>query len=362
MAAPFSFTLPPELAADEPPERRGIARDEVRLMVIDRASGRIEHTRFDHFGELLRAGDLLVFNSSRTLPASLAGCAVQGGPCIEVRLAEHLADDSWLALLICQKGDPFSCGLRPAMQIDFGQGLTATVHERDERIPRLWKLSFSKQGTGLMNMLYRLGRPVRYEYVSAPWGLDYYQTVYAREPGSAEMPSAGRAFTWRLLFNLQRRGIETAYIILHTGLSSYMDDELDAQHPASEEEYFVSERAAEKINDAHARGGRVIAVGTTVVRTLESATDEEKAGSPAEQPGRDACQVHAGHGYTRLHITAERVLKVADGLLTGLHEPEASHLDLLTAFLPAEKIREAYEEALREKYLWHEFGDLNLIL
>ena len=348
MSSPFTFTLPPELAADEPPERRGIARDEVRLMVIERSSGVIVHTRFDHLADFLHTGDLLVFNSSRTLPASLKGCAAEG-PCIEVRLAEHLPDGSWLALLLCQKGDPFTCGLRPGMQVDFGQGLTASVHERDERIPRLWKLSFSKQGTDLMNMLYRLGQPVRYEYVSAPIGLDYYQTVYAREPGSAEMPSAGRAFTWRLLFDLQRRGIETANIVLHTGLSSYMDDELDKLHPASEEEYFVSERAAKKVNDTHARGGRVIAVGTTVVRTLESAADEKK-------------QIRAGHGYTQLRITTNHTLKVADGLLTGLHEPEASHLDLLTAFLPAQKIREAYEEAVRRKYLWHEFGDLNLIL
>jgi len=348
MSAPFSFTLPPELAADEPPERRGIARDEVRLLVIDRASGQLEHTRFDHFGEFLRAGDLLVFNSSRTLPASLSGC-VEQGPCIEIRLAEHLPDDSWLALLRCQRGDPFSCGLRPKMLVDLGQGLTATIRMRDEHIPRLWQLSFSKSGSELINAFYLVGRPVRYEYVSAPWGLDYYQTVYAREPGSAEMPSAGRAFTWRLLFDLQRRGVETAYIVLHTGLSSYLDEELDAQHPASEEEYFVSERAADKINEAHARGGRVIAVGTTVVRTLESAADEQK-------------RVQAGHGYTRLHITANHTLKAVDGLLTGLHEPEASHLDLLTSFLPAEKIKEAYQEAVRQKYLWHEFGDLNLIL
>ncbi len=348
MSAPFSFTLPPELAADEPPERRGIARDEVRLLVIDRASGQLEHTRFDHFGEFLRAGDLLVFNSSRTLPASLSGC-VEQGPCIEIRLAEHLPDDSWLALLRCQSGDPFSCGLRPKMLVDLGQGLTATIRMRDEHIPRLWQLSFSKSGSELINAFYLVGRPVRYEYVSAPWGPDYYQTVYAREPGSAEMPSAGRAFTWRLLFDLQRRGVETAYIVLHTGLSSYLDEELDAQHPASEEEYFVSERAADKINEAHARGGRVIAVGTTVVRTLESAADEQK-------------RVQAGHGYTRLHITANHALKAVDGLLTGLHEPEASHLDLLTSFLPAEKIKEAYQEAVRQKYLWHEFGDLNLIL
>ena len=208
---------------------------------------------------------------------------------------------------------------------------------------------FSKEGSDLLQLLYRLGHPVRYEYVSAPWDLDYYQTVYAREPGSAEMPSAGRAFTWKLLFDLQRRGIGTAYLVLHTGLSSYMDDDLDAQHPASDEEYFVSDTTARKINATREGGGRVIAVGTTVVRALESVADESG-------------QVVGGHGYTRLRITAHHALRTVDGLLTGLHEPEASHLDLLTAFLPAEKIREAYEEAVRSRYLWHEFGDLNLII
>ncbi|OLE53246.1 MAG: S-adenosylmethionine:tRNA ribosyltransferase-isomerase [Acidobacteria bacterium 13_1_20CM_3_53_8] len=349
MSAPFSFTLPPELAAKEPPERRGIARDQVRLMVIDRRTGRVIHTRFDHLSEFLQPGDLLVFNTSRTLPASLKGCDAKGGPCIEVRLAEHLPDGSWLALLLCQKGDPFSCGLRKGMEINFGDQLTGVVDEQDKRIPRLWKIRFSKSGAELVDSIYRLGQPIRYEYVSAPWDLDYYQTVYAQQPGSAEMPSAGRAFTWRLLLDLKRQGVETAYLVLHTSLSSYMDDELDAQHPASEEEYFISEASAEKINRAHAQSRRVIAVGTTVVRALESAGDEEGI-------------VRPGHGYTRLRITSEYVLTTVDSLLTGLHEPEASHLDLLTAFLPAEQIRSAYEEAVRLGYLWHEFGDLNLIV
>jgi S-adenosylmethionine:tRNA ribosyltransferase-isomerase len=350
ISTPFTFALPPELSAKEPPERRGIARDKVRLMVINRDTYQVEHARFDSLGEFLRPGDLLVFNSSRTLPAVLDGCESQDGPCMEIRLAHHLPDDSWLALLLCQQGNPFACGLRSGMQLDFGEGLIGTVGDRDHNIPRLWKLRFSKSGTELMDLLYRLGRPIRYEYVSAPWDLDYYQTVYAKEPGSAEMPSAGRAFTWKLLFGLKRRGIETAYIMLHTGLSSYMDDELDLQHPASEEEYFISEAAAQKINHKHfTQGGRVIAVGTTVVRALESVADE-------------AGNVHAGHGYTRLHITSEHRLKSVDGLLTGLHEPEASHLDLLTAFLPAVEIRAAYQEAVQQRYLWHEFGDLNLIL
>jgi S-adenosylmethionine:tRNA ribosyltransferase-isomerase len=349
MSAPFAFALPAELAAREPPERRGVPRDQVRLMVIDRRTGGVEHTRFDRLGQYLRAGDLLVFNSSRTLPAVLDGRATGGGPRVEVRLAERRSDDTWLALLVCRRGDPFGCGLRAGMRIAFGRGLSATVHERDPHIPRLWRLRFSRTGGELIDLLYRLGRPVRYEYVSRPWALDYYQTVYAREPGSAEMPSAGRAFTWKLLFGLQRRGVEAAHIVLHTGLSSYLDDELDALHPASEEEYLVSEAAAEKVNRARASGRRVIAVGTTGVRALESA---------AGAGGR----VRAGHGYTRLHVTAGHVLRVVDGLLTGLHEPEASHLDLLTAFLRAERVRAAYEEAVRLRYLWHEFGDLNLIV
>lgn len=349
MPAPFSFNLPPELAAQEPPERRGIARDQVRLLVIDRQTGNRTHSRFDRIGEFLQTGDLLIFNSSRTLPAALKGCAAKSAPCIEARLAEHLADDSWLVLLLCQTGEPFGCGLRDGMEISFGEDLIGRVIRRDEQIPRLWQMRFSMSGTELVDAIYRLGQPVRYEYVSAPWDLDYYQTVYAQEPGSSEMPSAGRAFTWKLLFDLRRRGIETANIVLHTGLSSYMDDDLDARHPASEEEYFINEAAAEKINRAHTGKRRVIAIGTTVVRALESAADENG-------------NIRAGHNYTRLHITENFGLKAVNGLLTGMHEPEASHLDLLTAFLPSAQIRVAYEEAVRLKYLWHEFGDLNLIV
>ncbi|MGF1480715.1 MAG: S-adenosylmethionine:tRNA ribosyltransferase-isomerase [Cyanophyceae cyanobacterium] len=347
MSAPFTFTLPPELAAKEPPERRGLARDGVRLMVSDRTTHSTIHTQFTQLGQFLRRGDLLVFNSSRTLPASLKGCALSG-PCLEVRLAHRLPDDSWLALLLCQQGDLFSCNLRSGMHLDFGQGLTATVESRDLRIPRLWKLRFSQTGTALIDRLYRLGQPIRYEYVSAPWNLDYYQTVYAKEPGSAEMPSAGRAFTWKLLFELQRQGVESVHILLHTGLSSYMDDELDAQHLASEEEYCISQAAARKINQTNRRGGRIIAVGTTVVRALESVAD--------------STGIRAGHGYTDLHINANHTLQAVDGLLTGMHEPEASHLDLLTAFLSAPRIQSDYREAVRQGYLWHEFGDLHLII
>src|SRR5260370_41920071 len=180
MRAPFTFVLPPELSAKEPRERRGIRRDQVRLLVIDRATGKIEHTRFDKIDNYLRAGDLLVFNSSRTLPASLRGCECSAahGPCMDVRLAEHLPDDSWLVLLLCEQGDPFGCGLRAGIKIDFTESLNATVLERDCRIPRLWKLRFSISGTELVDLIYRLRKPIRFEYVSPVWGLYYFSTVY----------------------------------------------------------------------------------------------------------------------------------------------------------------------------------------
>ncbi len=235
------------------------------------------------------------------------------------------------------------------MKLDFGLGLTASVSARDPRVPRLWRLRFNRSGSELVDALYRIGQPVRYEYVPAPWSLDYYQNTYARDPGSAEMPSARRAFTWSLLFQLKRLGIDSTYVLLRTGLSSYMDDELDKKHLICEEEYLVGEEAAGKIATTRAAAGRVIAVGATVGRALESAAGKLPT-------------MRATHGYTSLRITAAHALKTVDGLLTGLHEPDASHLDMLNAFLPADQTRTAYLEAIASGYLWHEFGDLNLIL
>jgi len=349
MNAPFTFELPPGLCAGEPPEQRGIPRDQIRLLVAHRDSDQVEHSRLNRLDNFLRPGDLLVFNSSRTLPASLQGCAAPAGPCMEARLAEHLPDDAWLALLLCQNGDPAGCGLQAGMKIGFGMELEAVVEGRDDFIPRLWKLRFSKSGTELIDLLYRIGRPIRYEHVSTPWNLDAYQTIFAREPGSAEMPSAARGFSWRLLFDLKRRGIERTCITLHAGLSAYSDEPDDWTHPGSEEEFLVSELAAQEIQRTRAAGGRIVAVGTTVVRALESAVDS-------------AGDLRPGHRYTRLRIDSGHALRVVDSLITGFHEPKASHLDLLTAFLPAEKIQRVYKEAVQARYLWHEFGDLNLIL
>jgi S-adenosylmethionine:tRNA ribosyltransferase-isomerase len=342
------FHLPSALNADRPPERRGLARDGVRLLVLDRDTGNVTHTRFDLIAEYFEPGDLLVFNSSRTLPATLVGRFRDSASKIEIRLAESLSDGTWLGLLLPEA----EAGNFPgkASIFDFGGGLHCQVLEQDQRIPRLWKLQFSKSGTEFLDLLYRIGRPIRYRYLSAPWRLGYYQNVYALQPGAAEMPSAGRAFSWRLLLQLRNRGVETAFIALHTGLSSYLDDEIDRQHLASEEEYWISGEAATKIRRAKNSGRRIVAIGTTVVRALESVA--------AESGG----EVRACHQYTQLHIAAQHCLQIVNSLLTGLHEPEASHLDLLAAFVQPAIIYAAYSEAIRLRYLCHEFGDLNLIL
>jgi S-adenosylmethionine:tRNA ribosyltransferase-isomerase len=345
----ITFSLPDELSAKEPSEKRGLARDQVRLMVIDRKNGDLIHTRFDRLNDFLKDGDLLVFNSSRTLPSALRGTDTADGHPVEVRLAEHLPDNTWLAFLLYNKMEPMKYAFHEGMIIRFESGLQAVVLSQDVRIPKLWKIRFSASGTNLIDIIYKIGEPICYSYISTPWDLDYYQTVYAKEPGSAEMPSAGRAFTWKMIFNLKTHGIKTCFITLHTGLSSYLDKEFDRKHLIPEEEFFISKSTAQMIHLTHQNGGRVIAVGTTVVKALESALQENG-------------QVKAVHDYTQLHITGQSKLKVVDALLTGLHEEATSHLELLTAFLPASQIKTAYEEAIRLKYLWHEFGDLNLII
>src|SRR5260370_37109913 len=247
------FHLPSELNADRPPERRGLARHGVRLLVLDRNTGQVTHTRFARITEFLDPGDLLVFNSSRTLPATLAGTVRHLQWAVEVRLAELLPDGTWLALLIQspQKADNV---VTKGLILDFAQDLRCEVLERDRRIPRLWKLRFSKSGTEFLDSVYRIGQPVRYRYLSAPWRLSYYQNVYALQPGAAEMPSAGRAFTWRLLLQLRSRRVESASITVHAGLSLYLDSELDRQHLAAEAGYWITEEAAAKIRGAKNSG------------------------------------------------------------------------------------------------------------
>jgi S-adenosylmethionine:tRNA ribosyltransferase-isomerase len=188
------------------------------------------------------------------------------------------------------------------------------------------------------------GKPIRYGYVKRAWPGSYYQTVFATEMGSAEMPSAGRAFTPELVTSLVARGIQIAPLLLHTGVAS-----LESHEPPYEEYYRVSLATTRLVNSARASGNRVIAVGTTVVRALETVTDTEGT-------------IHPGEGWTCTVIRPETRLRSVDALLTGLHEPRSSHLMMLEALAGRDHVSLTYAEALREGYLWHEFGDLHLIL
>jgi S-adenosylmethionine:tRNA ribosyltransferase-isomerase len=344
--ATISFELPAALEARTPPEVRAEApgrRDAVRLLVLDRISGAVTHTTFDRLDMYLRPGDLLVLNASRTMPA-LLHAVTNHGEQVEVRLADRRGARRWDALLL----DGRTHVGREGMRLIVGDGLRATVIGRRPDLPFLWRLRFNLGGTALLDAIERLGEPVRYGYVAGALPLDLYQTVYATEPGSVEMPSAGRPLSWELLLCLRRKGIGVATLVLHTGLSSTRDDAIDALHPNYDEAFAVSQGAADAVNATHAAGGRVIAVGTTVVRALESVT------------GPDGV-TRAGRGRTRLRIRPDTRLHAVDGLLTGLHEPRASHLDLLSALVRPELLQAAYEDALARGYLWHEFGDMNLI-
>ncbi|MDM5330873.1 S-adenosylmethionine:tRNA ribosyltransferase-isomerase [Neobacillus sp. CF12] len=340
-ATAFDFYLPSELNASHPPERRGIRRDHVRMMVLDKKTGNVSHDKFFRLADYLKSGDLVVMNNSRTVPAILKAGLYRNSKLLEkeaeIRLARRRNEETWDVLIVTDR-------VKLGDILQFSSDLSAVVIDMKEGSP-LKTILFSKKGTDLFNSIYALGEPVRYEYINHPWGLDYYQTVFASHPGSVEMPSAGRAFSWELLFNLQRKGIELDFIQLHTGLSYLLDDEVETSPTDNYEEYHLSEKTIEKIHKTKAAGGRVIAVGTTVVRALES------AGVTGEL-----------HGVTNLYINQNFPLKMVDGIITGFHEPKASHLDMLTAFVPQDLLWSAYEEAIDQQYLWHEFGDMNLIL
>ncbi|MBH0163081.1 MULTISPECIES: S-adenosylmethionine:tRNA ribosyltransferase-isomerase [Fictibacillus] len=341
METAMKFDVPDELNAIEPPERRGLRRDYVKMMVLDKNTGKTDHTQFYQLDRYLKKGDLLVLNASRTVPAVLKSRKEADGSEVEIRLAHRKNESIWEAL-------PVSGTVKEGDIIRFSPTLTAAIIEQSEDAPFV-SLAFNLCCSSLFNQIYDLGEPVRYEYIQKPWNLDYYQTVFATIPGSVEMPSAGRAFSWELLFRLQKKGVKIAYITLHTGLSYLLDDKWHKGPDKNFENYHIPNETADLISETKNNGGRVIAIGTTVVRTLETV---------AQQNGK----VQAASGWTNLYITENTKLAVCDGLITGMHEPEASHLQLLSAFVDRSKLYKAYKDAIQKRYLWHEFGDMNLIL
>jgi S-adenosylmethionine:tRNA ribosyltransferase-isomerase len=346
-------------AATEPPEGRGLARDGVRLMVSREGGELITHARFRHLPEYLRAGDVLVVNASATINASLdaerQGARGRRAEPVELHLSTPVpggTEQQWVVELrrLSSNGTLPLLTARAGERLRLPGGTTATLvepyrpagHGQHSGSVRLWVADLTLPTTVLAYAAEH-GSPIRYGYVRRRWPLESYQTIFASEPGSAEMPSAGRPFTSAVLTRLEQFGVVVVPLVLHTGVAS-----LETGETPYPERYRVPSRTAEAVNQARAIGRSVIAVGTTVVRALETVASDD---------GR----VHPGEGWTDLVVTPEGGIRVVDALLTGLHEPRSSHLAMLEALAGREHVALAYEAALEGGYLWHEFGDLHLI-
>lgn len=352
-----AFTLPARLEAAEPPEVRGLTRDAVRMLVSSADSDTIAHSRFSDLPQWLSPGDLLVVNTSGTLKAALTA-RTRTGHRFELHLSTELPGN-FRVVEVRRPG--------PVASLPFRDALAGAVFELEaggvvnilapyplggalNAPSRLW-IAALELGSPVLSYLARFGSPIRYSYVNRSWPESMYQTVFATEPGSAEMPSAGRPFTAELVTRLVSAGIQIAPLLLHTGVASLEDHE-----PPYEEYFRVTSETADRVNSTKRAGRRVVAVGTTVVRALETVTDARGTSS-------------AGEGWTSLVIGPERTLRAVNAMITGLHEPHATHLAMVEQVIaaaggdhPAEHLGRAYAEAQQAGYRWHEFGDSHLII
>ncbi|HTW54951.1 MAG TPA: S-adenosylmethionine:tRNA ribosyltransferase-isomerase [Thermoplasmata archaeon] len=334
-----ALELPPVPGADRPPEARGIDRDGVRLLVSG-PDGEVDR-RFVDLPTLLRAGDLLVINESATLPASLPARGEPGE--FLANLSTDYGRGLWLVEPRWSFARPGPLPLAPGDRFVAGNVPFRVVAP----YPGLPRLIFVRAEGDVREAMRRHGRPIRYGYLADGYSLSSYQTVFARVPGSAEMPSAARPFTAELVARLRARGVAFAGIVLHAGVSS-LEIEPDGPLPILPEPFEVPAATVAAIRAARRRGGRVIAVGTTVVRALESAVD--------------GCGLAAARGFTRLYVAPGHPLRAFDGLLTGLHDARTTHLALLAAAAGTDRLARAYRHAVAAGYLWHEFGDSHLVL
>lgn len=350
LAAPgLDVTVPPELSARAPAEARGAARDGVRMLVGRRAGGAVEHRRFTELPEVLRPGDVLVVNNSATLPAALPGRLPDGTP-VALHLSSAQPDQRGSYLVELRRTVPGAAAAyyppeespaRPGLSVALPAGGAAVLVQ--SFTARLWYAELSLPAP-LLSYLALHGRAIRYGYVDREWPIEAYQTVFATVPGSSEMPSAARPFTPDTVARLAGRGVLVAPVTLHTGVASP-----EAHEAPYAERFHVPAATVRLVGRVRAEGGRVIAVGTTVVRALESAVAPDGTLQEAD-------------GWTELVVTPERGVRAVDGLLTGWHEPRASHLLMLAAVAGRPLLAACYREAVQQRYLWHEFGDVNLLL
>ncbi|ERT57781.1 MULTISPECIES: tRNA preQ1(34) S-adenosylmethionine ribosyltransferase-isomerase QueA [Megasphaera] len=333
----FTYDLPKELIAQHPAE----PRDAARLMIYDKKTGRTEHRFFYDLVDYLTAGDVLVFNDSKVIPARLHGQRVPTGGKVELLLLTPVGGDMWEVLV-----KPGKKAL-PGTVLAFAEGLTAEVVDRTDFGGRLVKFSYD----GIFdNIIDKIGEmplpPYIHEKMKDP---NDYQTVYAREKGSAAAPTAGLHFTDALLDKIRAKGVETVFVTLHVGLGTFrpVEEETIEDHEMHSEFYHITAAAAAKINRAKDEGRRVISVGTTSVRTLES------AGSGG--------RIEAGSGWTNIFIYPGFTFRIVDALVTNFHLPESTLLMLISALSEREKILQAYELAVKEKYRFFSFGDAMFI-
>lgn len=342
----FDSNLPKHLASPLPTEERGLARDQVRLLVTSQGGQKVEHTVFRQLDQYLKAGDILVVNTSATRASALPVTLPDGQPGM-LHLSQPIAEGEWLVeirQIVGYQSKRWKAG-QAGLVLALPNGGHLQLKRRfyqDQQQLDLWQATL-RTSDNVFDYLAIHAQPIQYN-IKHQYPLTYYQTFFSFHPGSAEMPSAGRAFTPALVNRLIAKGITFAPILLHTGVSSLEKDE--RPYPEYTE---VSPVTASLINQAKREGRKVIAVGTTTVRAVESA---------ATVSGEIAPFI----GHTDLYITHDYQTKVVDGLLTGFHEPEASHLHMLRAIASKEHIERAYATALEADYFWHEFGDLHLII
>jgi len=344
----FSFDLPEELIAQFPPERRG----ESRLLVLDRATGARRHAFVRELADFVEPGTLMVFNDSRVRKARIYGEALDTGAPVEFLLLRRRGPAEWEASCTKMKRQ------KPGRRYRFPEGVEAEIvgAEAEGERDATRAIRFSPPiDEAYLERVGHIPLPPYIKREDAASDSERYQTVYAREAGSAACPTAGLHFTDEILASLDAKGVERAYVTLHVGLGTFLPVRAESveEHAMHEEEYTVSEETARAVARAKAEGRPVLAVGTTSVRTLESAWRDEGDSGPAG--------LRAGSGSTRIFIYPGYRFKAADRLFTNFHTPKSTLLMLVSAFAGRESVLGAYEEAVRERYRFFSYGDAMLI-
>lgn len=339
LSSAYHYDLPPELIAQEPAS----PRHNSRLMVVERARGTIRHKVFRQLPELLRRGDCLVLNNSKVMPARLRGRKTTGGK-VEILLVRQHDECSWFAMT--------RPGLKPGQSVDIKGPIKLTCKVEAITADSLRLLRFDRCGDALQVAIYSLGEVPLPPYIHRiPTEPASYQTVYATEEGSIAAPTAGLHFTQELMDHLARAGIERVFITLHVGPGTFLPVKVEeiTKHKLYPEWCRITEEAAVRINSARKAGGRIVAVGTTVVRALETASLPDGT-------------VLAHEGYTDLFIYPGYQFKTTDALITNFHLPRSTLLMLVAAFAGYDLTMKAYQAAIRERYRFYSFGDAMLIL